>query len=113
MYEQGMRRGDRYLSVPEGAAQAAVRSQPRERMAEPSVLRAQPEEDQNQMKITSKALLLAIALAATPLAAQARDSVVIDFGNVAFGYRDGYWDRGHNWHRWEHAREREHYRRAA
>jgi hypothetical protein len=24
----------------------------------------------------------------------------VDFGNVAVGYRDGYWDRNHHWNRW-------------
>jgi len=35
------------------------------------------------------------------------DSVVVGVGpggGVAFGYRDGYWDRAHAWHRWENRR---------
>jgi hypothetical protein len=33
-----------------------------------------------------------------------------DFGNVAFAYRDGYWDNAHRWHRWRNAREHRSYR---
>ena len=33
----------------------------------------------------------------------ARPAVAIDFGNVAIGYRDGYYDQGHRYHRWAHA----------
>ncbi|MHB1205277.1 MAG: hypothetical protein ACYCZX_06900 [Rhodospirillaceae bacterium] len=32
-------------------------------------------------------------------------------GDVAFAYRDGYWDRYHNWHNWRSAREAREYRR--
>ncbi|HEY4125809.1 MAG TPA: hypothetical protein VGM36_14410 [Rhizomicrobium sp.] len=42
--------------------------------------------------------------------------IAIDFGNVAMGYSDGYWDSGHHWHHWDrsHARayrtaHRDHY----
>ncbi|HEY4275041.1 MAG TPA: hypothetical protein VGM68_06120, partial [Rhizomicrobium sp.] len=35
-------------------------------------------------------------------AAHAAVGVTFDFGNVAMGYSDGYYDRSHNWHRWEH-----------
>jgi len=28
--------------------------------------------------------------------------ISIGFGDVAFGYRDGYWDSGHRWHHWRH-----------
>jgi hypothetical protein len=31
-------------------------------------------------------------------------------GGIAFGYRDGYWDRGHNWHAWENRRAAAAYR---
>jgi hypothetical protein len=30
------------------------------------------------------------------------NNVTIGFGNIAFGYRDGYWDGGHHWHHWRH-----------
>ena len=51
--------------------------------------------------------LIALALTSTALATQstasaARVGIALDFGNVAFGYQDGYWDRGHRWHRWHH-----------
>lgn len=26
--------------------------------------------------------------------------VAFDFGTVRYGYSDGYWDNGHQWHRW-------------
>ena len=37
-------------------------------------------------------------------------SVTIGFGNVAFGYRDGYWDNGHHWHHWHHRHDYQGYR---
>ncbi|MGZ5920802.1 MAG: hypothetical protein ACXWLT_03455 [Rhizomicrobium sp.] len=49
------------------------------------------------------------AILAAPLAvlttvhstpASARAAVAIDFGNVALGYRDGYYDQGHRYHHW-------------
>jgi hypothetical protein len=36
--------------------------------------------------------------------------VSLAFGNVAFGYRDGYWDNGHRWHRWNNDRDYRNYR---
>ncbi len=39
-------------------------------------------------------------------------AVTIGFDDVAFGYRDGYWDNGHQWHSWSNntafARYRDH-----
>lgn len=43
--------------------------------------------------------------------------VAVNPGGIAFGYTDGYWDRGHAWHAWRNRREaaawraenREHY----
>jgi len=63
------------------------------------------------MSLTFKSALVALALAAVPFTAQAGTHVVFDFGNVAFGYSDGYWDRDHRWHRWHHYRDWERYRR--
>jgi len=37
-------------------------------------------------------------------------AVSILFGNIAFGYRDGYWDNGHQWHRWSQDRDYQDYR---
>ena len=62
------------------------------------------------MKNLIKAASLALALVAAPMAAQAAERVVFDFGNVAFGYSDGYWDRDHHWHRWHHKSDWQRYR---
>jgi hypothetical protein len=32
--------------------------------------------------------------------AAARAAVALDFGNIAVGYRDGYYDQGHRYHHW-------------
>jgi len=37
-------------------------------------------------------------------------AVSVDFGNVAFGYQDGYWDNGHAWHQWSDDGRRQGYR---
>ncbi len=29
---------------------------------------------------------------------------------IAFGYRDGYWDRRHHWHHWRHSSDYQYYR---
>lgn len=34
----------------------------------------------------------------------------IDFGNVAIGYSDGWYDHDHHWHRWHDMREARYYR---
>jgi hypothetical protein len=44
------------------------------------------------------ASVLSAALATA--ASGAGVSVFIDAGNVAFAYRDGWWDNGHHWHAW-------------
>ena len=66
------------------------------------------------MKLNRKALLVMSALALVPLAsgtpAMARATVSVDFGNIAFAYSDGYWDRDHHWHRWHNTAERNRYR---
>ena len=54
--------------------------------------------------------LVALSLMAMPLTAQAGTSVGIDFGNIAFGYTDGYWDHDHHWHRWRHHADWERFR---
>lgn len=43
--------------------------------------------------------LLTVAIA-VPAVAQA--AVHVNFGNVSVGYRDGYQDNHHQWHRWSH-----------
>jgi hypothetical protein len=64
-------------------------------------------------------LSLAVASGVHMSPALAADNVTIGIGNggVAFGYSDGYWDRGHQWHNWENraaadrfrAENRDHY----
>jgi len=34
----------------------------------------------------------------------------LSLGNVAFGYRDGYWDRRHHWHHWQRDSDYRYYR---
>jgi len=36
--------------------------------------------------------------------------ITIGFNNIAFGYRDGYWDNGHRWHSWNNDRDYQSYR---
>ncbi len=43
---------------------------------------------------------------------QADVGVSVDFGHVAYGYRDGYWDNQRQWHRWRHQDEARRYRQA-
>jgi hypothetical protein len=38
------------------------------------------------------------------------DSITFSTGNVAIGYSDGYWDRGHAWHAWHNDHDRDAYR---
>ena len=38
-------------------------------------------------------------------------AISLNFGNVAFGYSDGYWDNGHRWHRWSNANEQRRYQK--
>src|ERR1051325_3651324 len=51
-----------------------------------------------------KTLVIAAVIGATSLAAVAPAmadwSVSFNTGDVAFAYRDGYWDRYHRWHPW-------------
>jgi hypothetical protein len=55
------------------------------------------------MKLLKLAILAApllVTLGGFSAPAVARTGVSIDFGNVALGYRDGYYDQGHRYHRW-------------
>jgi hypothetical protein len=55
------------------------------------------------MKLLKWAILaapLVLLPSAFTAPAAARTGVSIDFGNVAVGYRDGYYDHGHRYHRW-------------
>jgi len=71
----------------------------------------------SQKEINMKKLMIVAALCgaftamsvATSTPASARESFnfSIDSGNVYMGYRDGYYDNNHRWHRWQNRR---HYR---
>jgi hypothetical protein len=58
-----------------------------------------------------KAALLTLALAGGSLLvgqSALADNVAVSVGpagGVAFGYNDGYWDRGHAWHAWSSPQE--------
>jgi hypothetical protein len=39
-------------------------------------------------------------------------AVGVSPGGIAFGYNDGYWDRGRNWHAWQSHEEHEGWRTA-
>ena len=51
---------------------------------------------------------IAGALLASPGTASARSDFAITFstGDVAFAYRDGWWDRNHRFHHWRHHERR-------
>ena len=55
-------------------------------------------------------IILAVPLCLTPAAltspASARTAVGVDFNGVAIGYRDGYYDNDHRYHRWQRAEAR-------
>jgi hypothetical protein len=66
-------------------------------------------------KLTQAALVaFALSLSAGTVAhvtpAQADVAVTFDTGTVAYGYSDGYWDRGHAWHAWPTANAASDYR---
>ena len=68
-----------------------------------------------------KSTLMALALAGTALVTtntanaqnynRNRPAITVDFGNVGIGYRNGYMDNDHSWHRWEHRNDYVSYRR--
>lgn len=41
---------------------------------------------------------------------QPASAVSVDMNGIAFGYRDGYWDNGHQWHHWRHNSDLRNYR---
>ena len=55
-------------------------------------------------------LLCGAGAAATLPAAAQPSGFSFRIGDVAVAYNDGYYDHGHHWHAWRHAREREWYR---
>jgi hypothetical protein len=52
------------------------------------------------MKFALVALALAGGAMTAAIPAKAEVTVAVDPGGVAFGYEDGYWDRGRAWHTW-------------
>ncbi len=67
------------------------------------------------MKVSLKMLLAAGMLcgmgAATVVPAVAQPSgFSFRLGDIGFAYNDGYYDRGHRWHRWRNQREQNWYR---
>lgn len=62
--------------------------------------------------LTSALVVLALTGAAATVSTPsvAASSVTFDFGNVAFGYSDGYWDRNQRWHAWRNQAESRAYR---
>ena len=66
------------------------------------------------MKFFNKSVLLASAFALLPVAAsvpaEARAAVVLDFGSIGVGYRDGYLDQNRQYHRWANQRDAVTYR---
>lgn len=69
------------------------------------------------MRIARRIVMAAVLMAAAPLAlpvvvapAQAQVGVTFDFGNVGYGYRDGYMDRERRYHRWQNAEQARYYR---
>lgn len=36
--------------------------------------------------------------------------VSLEFGNIDYGYNDGYWDNRHQWHQWSSDNDRDSYR---
>ena len=65
------------------------------------------------MRLRIETLLVALAvlgLSAAVMPAAAEVNISIDPGSIAFGYRDGYWDRDHHWHAWRNRSDADWYR---
>jgi hypothetical protein len=60
--------------------------------------------------ISAAACVASFTVAVPP--ALAGVGISVDFGDVAIGYRDGYYDSGHHWHHWRHAHDYRDYGRA-
>jgi hypothetical protein len=52
------------------------------------------------MRSSTKYLAIALILGMSAGTAQAAIHLGFDFGNVAIGYSDGYYDHSHHWHNW-------------
>jgi hypothetical protein len=70
------------------------------------------------MKSSMKIAIIALAVSGSSLALSVpvmADNVAVTVGpagGIAFGYNDGYWDRGHSWHAWRNQEEMTTYRTA-
>ena len=81
------------------------------------------------MRMLLKGAAIALALAGTALATagpsnaagfaittsnrghdRATTGISFSFGDVAYGYQDGYWDNSHRWHKWRNSRDHRDYR---
>ena len=67
------------------------------------------------MKKIVHTAIIAIGLAGASLTMTSTPSIAgvsinLDFGNVAVGYQDGYWDNSHRWHQWRNDDEMHQYR---
>ena len=60
--------------------------------------------------VTMAAIAFSAAAPASARARQNNSAVSFSIGNVAFGYRDGYWDNGHTWHNWRNNSDYRSYR---
>lgn len=63
-----------------------------------------------QVALVSGVLGLGAFAVAMPAVAQV--GLTLNFGDVAIGYRDGYWDSHHQWHKWRHDDDYRNYSRA-
>ena len=64
------------------------------------------------MKSFLHAALIAVATGIVAAPALAAVGVSVNLGEVSIGYRDGYYDGHHRWHRWHHADDWKTYRDA-
>lgn len=62
------------------------------------------------MKNIIRAVLICSAVSIAAVPAMAGVGIAVDFGDVSVGYRDGYWDGQHHWHKWHHANDWKSYR---
>jgi len=46
------------------------------------------------------------------VASAAGAAVTFSLGDIAFGYNDGYWDHGHQWHAWQNHNDMQSYKSA-
>ena len=63
------------------------------------------------LKTIAFAAIAALGLSvAASGATRAAVGIRFDIGNVAIGYSDGYYDRDHHWHRWQHRADMDRWR---